>query len=77
MVTGWPLMPISPESAGWAPESVCIRVDFPAPLPPTTATTAGVEVDADVFDGVDAAEGHADVAEARTSVGARGDGASG
>src|SRR4249920_3900302 len=38
--TGWPLMRISPESGGWAPDSVCISVDFPAPLPPTTATTS-------------------------------------
>ncbi len=56
-------MRIWPESAGWAPDSVRISVDLPAPLPPTRATTSpGVEVDADVVDGVDATEEHADVA---------------
>ena len=61
--TGSPLMRISPESAGWAPDRVCISVDLPAPLPPTRPTTSpGVEVDGDAVDGVDAAERHADVA---------------
>ena len=62
MVTGSPLMRIWPESAGWAPDSVCIRVDLPAPLPADEGDhLTRVEVHADTVDGVEAAEGHADV----------------
>ncbi len=46
-----------------APESVRMRVDFPAPLPPTRPDDlARLEVDVHVVDGMDAAEGNADVA---------------
>src|SRR5712691_11693333 len=31
---------ISPESAGWAPDSARMSVDLPAPLPPTNPTTS-------------------------------------
>ena len=62
-MTGLPLIRISPESAGWAPDSTRISVDLPAPLPPTRPTTSpGVQVDGDAVDGVDAAERDADVA---------------
>src|SRR6478736_3908205 len=38
--TGSPLMRIWPESAGRAPDSARISVDFPAPLPPTRPMTS-------------------------------------
>src|SRR6478609_9577538 len=38
--TGWPLTRISPLSAGWAPDRTRIRVDLPAPLPPTRPMTS-------------------------------------
>ncbi|MEY4010520.1 MAG: hypothetical protein RLZZ93_1212 [Actinomycetota bacterium] len=45
MVTGEPFTRIWPESAGCAPAMVCISVDLPAPLPPTTAMTSpGISV---------------------------------
>ena len=51
------------ESAGCAPDSTRMRVDLPAPLPPTMPMTSpGVQVDGDVVDGVDATERDADVA---------------
>ena len=37
---GSPSIRISPESAGWAPDSTRIRVDLPAPLPPTRPMTS-------------------------------------
>src|SRR5688500_4103627 len=40
MLTGLPSIRISPESAGWAPDSTRIKVDLPAPLPPTSPTTS-------------------------------------
>ena len=59
-----PLITISPESAGCAPDSVCISVDLPGTVSADEADDlAGIEVDADVVDRVHAAEGHSDVAE--------------
>src|SRR5260221_11598430 len=40
MVTGCPLTRICPESGGRAPESVRMRVVFPARFPPTRPTTS-------------------------------------
>src|SRR6185436_13776888 len=40
MLTASPLTRISPLSAGWAPDNTRIRVDFPAPLPPTRPMTS-------------------------------------
>ena len=39
IIRGTPSMRISPESAAWAPEAR-MRVDLPAPLPPTRPTTS-------------------------------------
>src|ERR1700675_5089187 len=40
IVTGSPFTLTSPLSAGWAPDSTRIRVDLPAPLPPTRPITS-------------------------------------
>src|SRR3954454_6010199 len=40
MLTGTPSIAIEPTSAGCAPESALMRVDLPAPLSPTSATTS-------------------------------------
>ena len=64
IVTGWPLMRISPESAGWAPDERVHQRRLPGAVAAHEADDlTGVEVDADVLDGMDATEGHADVAE--------------
>ena len=55
---------MSPESTGYAPASIFISVDLPAPLwPEQRDDFAGVEVDADAVDGVHAAECLADVVQ--------------
>ena len=48
--TGSPSMKISPESAFCAPDRVLIKVDLPAPLPPTKPRISRAEVDGDVLD---------------------------
>ena len=56
-------MRISPESAGWAPESTLDQRRLAGAVAADEGDDlAGIEVDADAVDGVDAAEGHADVA---------------
>src|SRR5262245_47241030 len=40
MATGFPSIRISPESARCAPDNVRMRVDLPAPLPPTRPITS-------------------------------------
>ena len=61
--TGWPSIRISPESAGWAPDSDAHQRRLAGAVAPDQADDlAGVEVDGDAVDGMDAAERHADVA---------------
>ena len=63
MVTGSPLMRICPESAGCAPdERVHQRRLAGAVATDEGDDLAGVQVDGDAVDGVDAAEGDTDVA---------------
>ena len=37
---GFPSMRISPPSGGYTPEMILMRVDFPAPLSPSSASTS-------------------------------------
>ena len=63
IVTGLPSMRISPESAGCAPESVADQGRLAGAVAADEADDlARVEVERDVVDGVDAAEGDRDVA---------------